>query len=390
MKSKLLLMCLLLFAVACSSVKKANKALSSGNYEEAIHIAVNRLQKNKDKKADKEQIAILETAFAKYKKSYLDKIAFLKKENKAYNSQQIYDLYVCLDKVQNDIYPLLPLVKNNGSEAVFEFDDYSDEIIVAKAKYVAYLYDNSNDLLKSNQKSDIRKAYNQLKELSALEPNYKNTKALLEEAHFKGTDFYLVRVINSTDQMIPKKLEDDLLDFNTYGLDNFWKEFHSVEQRNIPYAYEVVLDFSEIGISPERISEKEIELKREIKDGYTYKTDRNGNYILDENGNKIREDKIITVSGTLLQVIQTKSLAVVGQVYHYDIAKNKRINTFPLQTEFIFENAFAEFKGDNRVLNKDEKAMVNNKFVPFPSNEQMLFDASSEIKSRLAAILKRM
>lgn len=190
--------------------------------------------------------------------------------------------------------------------------------------------------------------------------------------------------------MIPKKLEDDLLDFNTYGLDNFWKEFHSVEQRNIPYAYEVVLDFSEIGISPERISEKEIELKREIKDGYTYKTDRNGNYILDENGNKIREDKIITVSGTLLQVIQTKSLAVVGQVYHYDIAKNKRINTFPLQTEFIFENAFAEFKGDNRVLNKDEKAMVNNKFVPFPSNEQMLFDASSEIKSRLAAILKRM
>lgn len=85
-------MCLLLFAVACSSVKKADKALSSGNYEEAIHIAVNRLQKNKDKKADKEQIAILETAFAKYKKSYLDKIAFLKKETKriTHNRFMIY------------------------------------------------------------------------------------------------------------------------------------------------------------------------------------------------------------------------------------------------------------------------------------------------------------
>jgi hypothetical protein len=143
-------------------------------------------------------------------------------------------------------------------------------------------------------------------------------------------------------------------------------------------------------VSPERISEKEIALQKEIKDGYVYKTDRNGNYVLDSNGNKIKEDKIINVSGTLLQVIQTKSLAVTGQVQHFDVAKDKRINTFPLQTEFIFENVFAEFKGDNRVLSKDEKAMVNNKFVPFPSNEQMLFDASSEIKSRLAAILKRM
>lgn len=389
MKSKFLLFGLL-FIVACSSVKQANKALSSGNYEEAIHIAVNRLQKNKDKKSDKEQVAILEKAFEKFKDSYTNKIAFLQKENRAYNTQQIYDLYVCLNRVQNDIYPLLPLVKNNGSEARFDFEDYSDEIIKAKADYVAYLYDNSSQLLKSNQKSDFRKAYNQLKDLTALEPNYKNTKTLLEEAHFKGTDFYLVRIVNSTEQMIPRKLEDDLLDFNTYGLDNFWKEFHSVEQRNVPYAYEVVLDFREILVSPERISEKEIALQKEIKDGYVYKTDRNGNYILDENGNKIKEDKIINVSGTLLQVIQTKSLAVTGQVQHFDVAKDKRINTFPLQTEFIFENVFAEFKGDNRVLSKDEKAMVNNKFVPFPSNEQMLFDASSEIKSRLAAILKRM
>lgn len=389
MKSKFLLFGLL-FIVACSSVKQANKALSSGNYEEAIHIAVNRLQKNKDKKADKEQIVILEKAFEKFKSSYTNKITFLEKENKPYNTQQIYDLYVCLDKVQNDIYPLLPLVKNNGSEARFEFDDYSDKIINAKANYIAYLYDNSSQLLNSSQKSDFRKAYNQLKELSTLESNYKNTKTLLEEAHFKGTDFYLVRIVNSTDQMIPRKLEDELLDFNTYGLGSFWKEFHSEEQRNVPYAYEVVLDFREILVSPERISEKEIALQKEIKDGYFYKTDRNGNYILDENGNKIKEDKIINVSGTLLQVIQTKSLAASGQVYHYDITKNKRVNTFPLKTEFIFENIFAEFKGDNRVLNKDEKAMVNNKFFPFPSNEQMLFDASSEIKSRLAGILKRM
>src|SRR5690606_33195438 len=225
-------------------------------------------------------------------------------------------------------------------------------------------------------------------QLLNLYPNYKDAKKLRDDARYYGTDFVFVIIENNANVIIPIRLEEAVLDFNTYGLDDVWTEYHSNKLSNVKYDYEVVLEFREILVSPERIAEKEVPLQREITET-TYRTDRNGNYVLDERGNRIKDEKKVVVKGTLNQVIQTKSVAVAGQVHYFDLQKNQKINSYPLQSEFIFENIFAEFSGDKRVLNKDEEAMIRNKFVPFPSNEQMLFDASNDIKSRFASILKR-
>lgn len=386
MKTKLLYLPLFLLILSCSSVKQANQALYSGNYEQAIDIAVNRLQKNKNKKTDFQQIAILEDAFAKMKTSYHDKINFLKKDTNV-NTQQVYNLYLSMDRIQNKIKPLLPLYKANGQQANFHFEDYSNDIIQAKQDYVTSLYEDGISLMKGN-KTDNRKAYNTFGQLLNLYPNYKDAKKLRDDARYYGTDFVFVVIENNTNVVIPVRLEQALLDFNTYGLDDFWTEYHANKLSNVKYDYEVVLEFREILISPERIAEKEIPLSKEIIET-TYRTDRNGNFVLDQNGNKIKDEKKVTVKGNLKQVIQTKSVAVGGQVHYFDLNRNQRINSYPLQSEFIFENIFATFNGDNKVLNNDELAMTKNKFVMFPSNEQMLFDASTDIKSRFASILKR-
>lgn len=385
MKTKPLYL-LLLFVFACSSVKQANKALYSGNYEQAVDIAVNRLQKNKKKKADFEQIAILEDAFSKMKTTYQGRIDFLKKDSNV-NTQEIYNLYLGLDRVQNKIKPLLPLYKANSTQANFYFEDYSDEIIQAKEDYINSLYNEGVALMRGN-KIDNRKAYNTFGQLLNLYPNYKDVKKLRDDARYYGTDFVFVVIENNADVIIPTRLEDAILDFNTYGLDDFWTEYHSNKLSNVQYNYDVVLEFREILVSPERIAEKEVSLEREITET-TYRTDRNGSYLLDERGNKIADERKVVVKGILNQAIQTKSVAVAGQVHYFDLQRNQRINSYPLQSEFIFENVFATFKGDNRVLNNDELAMTKNRFVPFPTNEQMLFDASNNIKSRFTAVLKR-
>lgn len=386
MKTKLLYLPLLLFIFACSGVKKANKALYSGNYEQAIDIAVNRLQKNKNKKSDFQQIAILEDAFGKMKTNYNDRINFLKKDVNV-NTQEVYNLYLSMDRVQNKIKPLLPLYKVNGTPANFLFDDYSDDIIQAKQDYVNSLY-NEGVLLMKGSKLDNRKAYNRFGELLNLYPNYKDVKKLRDDARYYGTDFVFVIIENNTNVIIPARLEQALLDFNTYGLDDFWTEYHANKLSQTKYDYEVVLEFRDILISPERIAEKEVPLEREVVET-TYRTDRNGNYVVDERGNKIKDEKRISVTGRLNQVIQTKSVVVAGQVHYFDLQRNQRINSYPLQSEFVFENIFATFRGDSRVLNSDELAMTKNKLVMFPPNEQMLFDASNDIKSRFATILKR-
>src|SRR5690554_7866424 len=121
MKTKLFYLPLFLLILSCSSVKQANKALYSGNYEQAVDIAVHRLQKNKNKKTDFQQVAILEDAFAKMKSAYQDRINFLKKDTNV-NTQQVYNMYLSMDNIQNKIKPLLPLYKSNGTQASFYFE----------------------------------------------------------------------------------------------------------------------------------------------------------------------------------------------------------------------------------------------------------------------------
>ena len=57
-------------------------------------------------------------------------------------------------------------------------------------------------------------------------------------------------------------------------------------------------------------------------------------------------------------------------------------------TEFIFENIFARFRGDERALTEEDLQFIKYDFFPFPSNQQMVLDAGQEIKERLKEILQ--
>ncbi|NCT16666.1 MAG: hypothetical protein AUK33_02385 [Flavobacteriaceae bacterium CG2_30_34_30] len=390
MKKLLLYLTVVLLLTACNSVKRSQKALYSGNYNASIDIAVSKLQKDRNKKNSQEYILILEDAFKKINERDKKRIDFLEKEANPENSREIFVLYSNLENIQNSISPLLPLYnKESGREVKFKFNDYSNDLIKAKQNFADYLYNLSKTQMQKDDKLSYRDAHSTLQELLDIAPNYRDGQQLLNDAHYFGTDFVFVRLTNNTNQFMPRQLEQDLLNFNTYGLDDFWTVYHTSKQRDIPYNFEINLEFRSILVSPERITERQIPLELEIQDGFTYQKDRRGNFVLDSLGNKIKIDKFIVVKGTLYETEQTKSLAVDARVVYKDIRRNQIINNHPLQTEFIFENVFATFRGDERVLSNEDRRILNNRFVPFPSNEQMLLDAGGDIKDRLSEILQR-
>lgn len=390
MKQKLLILIGILTLASCSSVKRSQQALNQGNYNEAIAIAIGKLQKDKTRKSNQEHILILETAFKKVTEAGLKRISFLQKEGNPVSSREIYNIYSNLNTIQNRIAPLLPLyIGESDRQAKFRFTDYSDEIIEAKNEYAELLYQEGRSLMEQGNKLAFRNAYSAFMDLQRLSPNYKDTEQLLDETHFQGTDFVVVELHNQTPFVIPRNLENELLDFNTYGLNDFWTEYHAFKNGDYTYDFAVNLNFRDIHISPERIMEKVIPLEAEISDGYTYKKDRNGNFVLDSVGNKVKIENFIKVKGTLYKTIQTKSLALQGKVDYLDLDRKQLMKSYPLETEFVFENVFARFKGDERLLSREEKMLLENAFVPFPTNEQMLVDASDDIKGRLIPILKR-
>tara|TARA_R110000787_G_scaffold167495_7_gene280442 strand:+ start:905 stop:2071 length:1167 start_codon:yes stop_codon:yes gene_type:complete len=376
---------LFIFLSSCSSIKRTEKNLYKGNYDKAISISIKKLQKSRNKKTDRQHIILLEEAFQKAVSDDISRLNYLDKENNPQNTKEIFEIYQYLASRQKRIRPLLPL-----ENAIFKIVDYSDLIIQSKNNYSDYVFNTGIQYLtNSNNVLDARAAHGYFSILKRLQPTYQQVDSLLEEAHFKGTDFVHVIIQNRTELVIPKRLETAILDFDTYKLDDFWTEYHSNQEKDIDYTYGIALEIREILISPERINEKEFQRKLEVLDGWDYVYDTNGNVKKDSLGNDIKVDIYKELKARLIVSKQVKSVLVGANVLYRNLKENKNIYKFPISSEFIFENLTATFRGNRGALTEDDVRLMRNAYIEFPSNEQMIFDTSTDLKQKFAAILRR-
>ena len=387
MKKITLLAVIFVIAVSCSGKKQVARALNSGNYNEAIYDALKRLQANKEAKRNQEFKVLLKDAYVKANARDLEAIKNLKAAKNPEFYQRIYETYLALDERQNAVRPILPLVYN-GREIKFKFVDYTPSILAAREDVSNFKYETSLDLLETDDKALIREAYNQLAYIERINPNYEDTRELMQEAHERGTVHIAVSIENQTRQVIPRRLEAALLDFNTYGLDQFWMAYHGNPEPNTDYDYAMQLQLAQINISPERLREREFVRERDIKDGWQYKLDANGNVMKDSLGNDIKEDKIIRVRARLFETIQEKSSQIVARVVFSDLKNQEVIESFPIDSGFVFENFFARFRGDKRALSREDLDLIRNRAIPYPTNEQMVFDSGEDLKLKLKRIIQ--
>ncbi len=390
MKKTLLLISLVLLA-ACGGVKKTQEALNTGNYQAAMNRALKNLSENKTKKGHQQYVLLLEEAFAKNAQRELQQIAFLEKDGNPANLEAIYNGYRQLKNIQERIKPLLPLpIYDESRNAAFTFKNFDAAILDTKTELSEYLYANASKVLnEGNDKFDFRRAYDDFKYLDEINPGYADTNIKIEEAYAKGLDYVKVEVNNDTEQIIPERLEEELLDFNTYGINSLWTEFHTNPLSNVKYDYTMRLDFKEINVSPEQINEKQIIKEKQIKDGYEFLVDEDGNIVKDSLGNEIKVDKFRTVRCDFYQFTQFKSAQIGAKVSVTDLNNGQEINAYPLSSEFIFEHIYANYQGDKRALDTNLAALLNLGAVPFPSNEQMVYDAGEDLKSRLKEVVRR-
>lgn len=239
----------------------------------------------------------------------------------------------------------------------------------------------------ASNKQDYRKAYEDFQYLGELNPNYRDSKQQKENALAKGIDYVHVEMLNNTDQIIPNRLVGDLLNFNTYGLDGLWIKYHTTKLPNILYDYSMQIMLENIDISPEQVKEKDILKEKQIKDGYKNAIDTNGNIVNDSLGNKIKVDKFKTIRCRFYQYTQLKTAQITGKVSFTDLATKQQINSYPLSSNLIYEHVYASSNGDQRALNTELIPLLKLAALPFPTNEQMVYDAGEELKSRLKAIL---
>lgn len=391
MRKAILYTTIVVFLIACGGVKKTQEAINTGNYSAAINKAIKNLADNKTKKGNQPYVLLLEEAFQKYTQRELENIAYLKKEGNPANYNAIFNGYSRLKNIQQRIKPLLPLqVYEEDRNARFSFTNYDNEILVAKDNLSDYLYNNASELLQNAKyKEDFRNAYRDFEYLNELSPGYADSRQKMDEAYIKGLDYVKVNMVNDTEQIVPERLEEELLNFNTYGLNDQWTQYHTNPLAEVNYDYEMEVAFRAINISPEQIQEKQIIKEKQVKDGVEVLLDADGRVVKDSLGNEIKVDRFRTVSCNFYQFTQLKSAQVTGNVSYIDLQSKQQLNSYPLSSEFVFEHVYANYNGDKRALDNDLVPLLNRVAVPFPSNEQMVYDAGEDLKSRLKDIVVR-
>ena len=389
MKKITLLLSLFLIISSCG-VKQTQNLLSSGNYDQAIENAASNLRTSKDKKGKQDYVYLLEEAFAKAKERDLNTINLLEKEANPAQLEKIYNTYLQLNSRQEKIKPLLPLkLIKEGRNAIFPFDNYNNQIIDSKNALSVYLYTNAKKLMGTSDKMNYRKAYDDMDYLNQINPNYKNVLQLMDEAKFKGSDYVSVYTKNETNMIIPVRLQNDLLDFSTLGLNDKWTVYHSNKQKGTDYDYVMVINFRNIYISPEQIKEREFVKERVIKDGVKKLIDANGREVLDEKGKVVMVDNMRNATVSIYEFRQFKSCQITAKVDYINYRSNQLLQSFPIPSEFIFENIYATYKGDRRASDDNYYSYFDKRAVAFPSNEQMVYDTGEDLKAKIKDIISK-
>lgn len=391
MKRILFLLTIAFILFSCSTAKQTQKAINTGNYISAINSSIDKLRYNKTRKGNQDIILLLEEAFNKNTERELSTINFLKKDGNPANFEKIFNLYSNLQSIQNRVTALLPLrLTEENRDIKLDTKDYTNDIIASKNSLSNYLYENASSLINEAQhKIDYRKAYQDLKYLDEINPNYKDTRNKIQDVYEKGIEYVSVNLYNDTDIVFPQRLEEDLLNFNTYGLNDKWTRFHSNARKEIDYDYEMQLRFKSILMSPEQVNTEKIIKEKEIKDGWKYELDENGNVKKDSLGNDIKVDNFKIVKCNYYKHIQFKDVQISGDVSYFDLLTKQQINSYPLTSGFVFENVYADYRGDKRALEEDMLKYLENQAIPFPSDEQMIYDSGEDLKNNIKNIIKR-
>lgn len=368
----------LLLGTSCSSPQKL---LETGNYDNAVTASLRKLSGKKKKKT--KHVQALEAAFAKATARDMERAEQLKSENRPENWEQVYEIYRRIERRQNKVEPMLPLVDEDGIKANFRFVRVDGLINESKENSAAYLYSRALELIENAREGDklaARKAYNELEKIDRFYQNYKDKGDLKSIARELGTTHILLEAKNVAPVYLPSNMEDEISQISLRGLDSFWKKYHSTGSTQQNFDYKVIVKITNVDVTPGLVKEREYEDAKEIEEGFEYVLDQNGNVMKDSLGNDIKVPKKVTIRARVVETYQSKIAQLTSRIEVLDLQSNNLVETKNITVDAIFDNYASTFYGDKRALSSTSKRRIGNQPVPFPSDEALLFDAAQKLR----------
>lgn len=388
MKNIILTIILLTSFASCNTYKKAQKDIYSGNFDQALDNMIKKYAKGNIK--DKDISRWTETFNIAYAKANAQNIDEIYKAQYASESSEKYrhilGNYSSMQSRYDKLKPFLPITVN-GQIVPIRNENYSMHLSNAKSKLAEVLYVEAEELIKSNHKLDYRLAFEKYTEIAELSPNFINIQKKINYSYERGLTHILVRINNDSRSILPRNLHQDLTYFESNNQQYFWQKFHN-QPANLAFDYVVELNFRDIAVTPEHIDRNHTQYRREWIDSSQYAKDSRGNTIRDSAG---RQVKIYTKKSAFCKVMtiaQKKSTSMSSEFIVFNQQGQVLSRVSPVQSNFEFKNISYRIDGDESALESDFLKKIRcHKFMPFPTDEQMVYDCGQDLKSKFASFL---
>ena len=248
MKNLLYIILGLGLSLSLYSCASADKMLENGNYDGLVNLAVNKLSGKKKKEV---YVTALEEGFEKITRHDMARIESLRYSNRAEDWEAIIPIARDMQKRQERIEPLLPLVSETGYRAKFTFVQTDKIIAEAKATSVSLYENRLGDMVtaaRNANKKSAREAYDLINHIRSIGDKYYRAD-LRDEMWALGINKILIRVENNSNMFIPAGLEDELLSSNFYNEKGSWDRFYTDINEDMQIDYQVILKIQDIDVS---------------------------------------------------------------------------------------------------------------------------------------------
>lgn len=374
MKKILLLTMTLALFISCASV---DKMLEQGNYEGLVTKVTHKLAGNKKKDA---YVKALELGYHRITGTDLAEIETLKSKNQAGDWERIIYLGERMNKIQNQIAPLLPLVSETGHRARFNFINTNDIISEAK-KNAAALYYTRLGILKESandgNKPAAREAVQVIDRIHGLTDDYELT-SLRDDMMNKGINKIWVVIEDHSYARLPYRAEDELHYMPINNMEDYWNQFYTEGSDKKEFDYKVVFRINDLHAAPEEYRTIQDNFFREVSDGWEYVLDNRGNVAKDTLGNDLKKDRKTKVKGTVVQTILNKRAYVRATMEVIQLKTGLVTYTRDIQSEDCFSHTARNYFGDDRALDDHQKVRTNP--VPCPSDLEMMLRVADKAK----------
>ena len=385
LKKSLLLALLVIVFSSCASI---DKMMDEGRYDELISLAKRKLVGKKKKNA--KYVAAAEEAFNRANQRDLAEIKGLKAIGDLRAWDNIHNIATEIALRQNKIGSLLPLVDKFGYQANFKMIDTYPIINEAGLEASKWLYQLGEEALaiakERKDKHAARTAFRHFENIGKYRTDYKDITNLKEEAYALGLSRILVTMQNESNLVIPRQFEEELLELNFNRVQDFWNEYYTESPKNEVLDFSVIFHLRNINVGPEQLRESRQEYVREVRDGWEYVLDENGNVAKDTSGNDIRQDRYVNVRAEILRIAQTKRSELRGKIAIYSIHEDRLIDSHNVNVYADFNNTAQRVFGDRRAL--QGVSWNEGEPIPFPTNEEMIFRTADKVKPLLIRKIK--